>query len=111
MLRFHEGVKDDRYISPYNGRTEELVVQAVDEIYNRSDSEDTWHRTFIRDISPWHLRLANWPENHIPYEDRILGRVTYSQKAVRGLKYAASAIALLTVVSTFCSGNVAWSGS
>jgi hypothetical protein len=65
MLRASEGALDDRYISPYKGNTEELVVQAVDNIYDHSNSEGTWNRTFIRDTSPWHLRLANWPESHI----------------------------------------------
>ena len=101
MLRFWEGALDDRYISPYNGRTEELVVQTVDNIYDNSTSEGTWNRTFIRDISPWHLRLANWPESHIPYHDRVEGKVTGRQKALKVLKYIPAAIALVAVVGTF----------
>lgn len=98
MLRFREGVLDDRYISPYNGRTEELVVQAVDDIYNGNTSEGTWNRTFIRDISPWHLRLANWPESHIPYTARVEGRVTWKQKTIMTIKYVPAAVALVAVV-------------
>lgn len=43
-----------------------LVVQAVDDIYDNS-TNSTWRRTFIRNISPLYLRLANWPFNHIDY--------------------------------------------
>jgi len=99
MLRFREGVLDDRYISPCSGRNEELVVQAVDNIYLHGVSEGTWNRTFIRDISPWHLRLANWPESHISHEDRIAGLVTRRQKWLKAAKYVPAAIALITVVS------------
>ncbi|KAF2687741.1 hypothetical protein K458DRAFT_169482 [Lentithecium fluviatile CBS 122367] len=104
MLRFREGVLDDRYISPYNGRTEELVVQTVDTIYNNSSSEGTWNRTFIRDISPWHLRLANWPESHIPYIERTEGQVTFWQNAFKAVKYVPAAIALVAVIAF--PGNV-----
>jgi len=98
MLRLWEGDMDDRYISPQNGRTEELVVQAVDNIYEYSTSEGTWNRTFIRDISPWHLRLANWPESHIWHEDRMNGRVKKRQKLLKACKYVPAAMALVAVV-------------
>lgn len=104
MLRLREGALDDRYISPYNGRTEELVVQAVDNIYEHSTSEGTWNRTFVRDISPWHLRIANWPESHIRYQDRMAGKVTKRQKLLKALKYIVGATALVAVI--IFPGNV-----
>ncbi len=32
-----------------------------------SPGNGTWRRTFIRNVSPWHLRLANWPMSHVDY--------------------------------------------
>ncbi|OCL00677.1 uncharacterized protein K441DRAFT_531540, partial [Cenococcum geophilum 1.58] len=60
------GEYDDRYISSWDGKVSKLVVQAVDDIYDNS-TNSTWRRTFIRNISPLYLRLANWPFNHIDY--------------------------------------------
>lgn len=95
MLRFREGAFDDRYISPFNGRTEELVVQAVDKIYDDASSHATWHRTFVRDISPWHLRIGNWPVSHIDYQATSL---TARQWALFIAKYIPASIALMFVV-------------
>jgi hypothetical protein len=98
MLRASEGALDDRYISTYKENTEELVVQAVDNIYDHSNSEGTWNRTFIREISLWHLRLANWPESHILYQNRMRGKVTGKQKLLKVAKYIPTAIALIAAV-------------
>lgn len=103
MLRSSEGSFDDRYISPYKGNPKELIVQAVDNIYDHSDSKGTWKRTFIRDISPWHLRLANWPESHILYADRTRGKLTGKQTLLKVARYIPTAIALITVV---CISNL-----
>jgi hypothetical protein len=60
------GDYDDRYISAWDGRVSKLVVQAVDDIYDNNVTS-TYRRTFIRNISPLFMRLANWPFNHIDY--------------------------------------------
>ncbi|KAF2183969.1 hypothetical protein K469DRAFT_739696 [Zopfia rhizophila CBS 207.26] len=60
------GDYDDRYISACDGRVSKLVVQAVDDIYDNT-LNSTWRRTFIRNMAPFYLRLANWPLNHIDY--------------------------------------------
>ncbi|KAH7125591.1 hypothetical protein B0J11DRAFT_606082 [Dendryphion nanum] len=60
------GDYDDRYISSYDGKISKLVVQAVDDIYDNT-TNSTWRRTFIRNIAPLYLRLANWPFNHVDY--------------------------------------------
>ena len=57
------GDYDDRYISSWDGKVSKLVVQAVDEIYEHNTGS-TYRRTFIRNISPIYIRLANWPFNH-----------------------------------------------
>jgi hypothetical protein len=64
--RVYEGPYDDRYISCYDGKVKKLVVQATDMVYD-STGNGTWRRTFIRNVSPWHLRLANWPMSHVDY--------------------------------------------
>jgi hypothetical protein len=60
------GDYDDRYISSFDGKVSKLVVQAVDDIYDNT-TNSTWRRTFIRNVAPLHLRLADWPLNHVDY--------------------------------------------
>jgi hypothetical protein len=60
------GDYDDRYISSFDGKVSKLVVQAVDDIYDNT-MNSTWRRTFIRNIAPLYLRLADWPLNHVDY--------------------------------------------
>jgi hypothetical protein len=55
-----EGVPDDRYLSPWDGKVKPLVVQATDDIYKNANSS-TYGRTFIRNVSPYMLRIATWP--------------------------------------------------
>jgi len=64
--RVYRGPYDDRYISCYDGKVKKLVVQTTDMIYD-APGNGTWRRTFIRNVAPWHLRLANWPMNHVDY--------------------------------------------
>ncbi|EDU46851.1 hypothetical protein PtrSN002B_008479 [Pyrenophora tritici-repentis] len=64
MDRIHEGDLDDRYISSWDGMVSKLVVQATDDIYE-NNTGSTYRRTFIRNVSPIYMRLANWPFNHI----------------------------------------------
>ncbi|KAF2028561.1 hypothetical protein EK21DRAFT_101734 [Setomelanomma holmii] len=60
------GDYDDRYLSAWDGRASKLVVQAVDEIYDNNVTA-TYRRTFIRNIAPMYIRLANWPFDHVDY--------------------------------------------
>jgi hypothetical protein len=52
------------YISSWDGKISKLVVQAVDDIYD-DQLTSTYRRTYIRNIAPIFLRLANWPFNHV----------------------------------------------
>jgi hypothetical protein len=72
------GDYDDRYISAWDGRVSKLVVQAVDEIYDNNVTS-TYRRTFIRNISPLFIRLANWPFNHVDYS--VTGKPTSEGKS------------------------------
>ena len=60
------GTSDDRYLNPDNGRVEELIVQSTDKIY-RGPRNSTYKRTFIRNVAPKTLRVADWPMNHLDY--------------------------------------------
>jgi len=61
------GDLDDRYISRTDGKVSKLVVQAVDDIYDNT-TNCTWRRTFIRNIAPLYIRLADWPMNHVTFD-------------------------------------------
>ncbi|KAJ8111526.1 hypothetical protein OPT61_g5899 [Boeremia exigua] len=58
------GDYDDRYISSWDGKASKLVVQSTDEIYD-NDITSTYRRTYIRNVAPRFLRLANWPYSHV----------------------------------------------
>jgi hypothetical protein len=60
MQRVHQGLEDDRYLSPWDGRVNKLVVQATQEVYD-GPRNATWLRTFVRNVSPAFIRVANWP--------------------------------------------------
>lgn len=42
------------------GRVSKVVVQATDEIYEQNVTS-TYRRTYIQNIAPMYMRLANWP--------------------------------------------------
>jgi hypothetical protein len=52
-------VKDERYISPYDGAIKELVVQCTDDIFQGKERA-MWTRTRVHDLSPFALRVAGW---------------------------------------------------
>jgi hypothetical protein len=65
MQRVYEGLEDDRYLSPYDGHVAKFVVQATQEVYDGVQNA-TWRRTFVRNISPAFIKLANWPFASVP---------------------------------------------
>jgi hypothetical protein len=66
VLNEHE---EDRYLSPFDGHLSKLVVQSADDIYN-SQSNSTWRRTFVRNVSSPLIRVANWAINSVPSDPR-----------------------------------------
>lgn len=93
--REYVGDYDDRYISPWDGKIKRLVVQSADDIYDNYEN-GTWRRTFIRNISPFYLRLANWPLNHVDYTRH--GGPTGEDWPMIILKWAVASIAITFVV-------------
>ena len=81
-------LNDQGYISSWDGKISKLVVQAIDEIYDEQLTS-TYRRTYVRNISPMFLRLANWPFNHVdpnandgkPTSEGMTSRLTSYSKA------------------------------
>ncbi|KAJ4378681.1 hypothetical protein N0V86_005552 [Didymella sp. IMI 355093] len=99
------GDYDDRYISSWDGKVSKLVVQTVDEIYDEQITS-TYRRTFIRNISPLYLRLANWPFNHVDPNNND-GKPTSEDMPMLCLKWFVAAIAISCVISSPSSGSSA----
>lgn len=67
LQRVHQSrLRDDRYIDPEFGRLSELIVQCADRVYS-GPNFGTYKRTFIRNVAPKTLRVANWPMSHLDY--------------------------------------------
>ncbi|ERF72849.1 hypothetical protein EPUS_04284 [Endocarpon pusillum Z07020] len=67
LQRVLDSPEDDRYLSPTDGHLSKLVVQAVDDVYD-TRARSTWRRTFMRDVSPLMVRIANWAINSVPLD-------------------------------------------
>jgi len=94
--RKFRGSAEDRFIGPIDGRLIRLVVQSTKESYD-SKNKTTWRRTYINNVSPYIVRLANWPQS-VKY-----GRIeSWKRKdwIYAGLRWLVSSIALLIVVSS-----------
>jgi hypothetical protein len=63
---YKERIEEDRYINPDDGLLVELIVQCTDKVYS-GPLNSTYKRTFIRNIAPKTLRIANWPMAHLDY--------------------------------------------
>lgn len=62
---------EDYYLSPFDCHLAKLVVQSAQEVYDAKPNS-TWRRTFIRNMSPYILRVANWVLETVPIEDRSM---------------------------------------
>ena len=48
--RTYEGLEDDQYLDPLNGRVRRLFVQTIRQIYD-TNNDTTWRRTYIENVS------------------------------------------------------------
>lgn len=92
------GDYDDRYISSWDGKVSKLVVQAVDDIYE-NNTGSTYRRTFIRNVAPMYMRLANWPFNHIDFA-RNHGNIPNEDLPMLCLKWFVASCFITIFVST-----------
>lgn len=96
MQRVWTGTEDDRYLSPYDGHVAKLVVQATQEIYEGTQNS-TWRRTFIRNVSPVYLQLANFPYTSVPTDSALW---TSSDWAMVAAKWIPACAGMLCCVSS-----------
>lgn len=100
MQRVWKGAVDDRYMSPWDGHVAKLVVQATDEVYH-APNYVTWRRTFVRNVSPIMLRLANWPMSKVTVDAT---QWTDEEWTSVCLKWLPACVALMAVVCAVSIG-------
>ena len=66
--RKYEGLVDDQFLDPLDGRVRRLIVQATGPLYD-TENDTTWRRTYVRNVSPKLIRLAWWPFATLPYDE------------------------------------------
>lgn len=69
--RRFQGIAEEQFLNPLDGRVRRLVVQTIGPIYDTAN-DTTWRRTYIRNISPMIIRLAWYPYAGLPSEDTTL---------------------------------------
>lgn len=97
MGRATHFMPEDYYLSPTDFHLAKLMVQCSQEVYD-ANPNSTWRRTFVRDVSPLLLRVANWALESIPTEERPMTGEEYVRV---GAKWIPANIALLILVSRF----------
>lgn len=122
--REHEGLKDDRYLDPLDGRVRNLVVQSTKATYNQRN-DTTWRRTYMKNVSPYIIRLAYWAMPSMPSSQES-GAITDERKSYEvtalaswkkeqwihvGRRWLLTCIGLLIMVcwiasGLFCAGRV-----
>ena len=100
MQRAKDFPSDDYYLSPFDGHLAKLFVQSTQAIYD-ANPNSTWRRTFIRNQSPWILRVANWVLHTVPTNGQ---EVKGDDVAMMGLKWIPACAAILLLVSLFGNG-------
>lgn len=96
--RIYHGSSDERFLDPVDGRIKELIVQCTDRIY-KGPQNSTYKRTFIRNVSPLTLRVANWPMHGFDNEDgqrKSLRQIISSVELL--VKWPAACLMLLPIV-------------
>ena len=100
MQRGKHFPSDDYYLSPFDGHLAKLFVQSTQAIYD-ANPNSTWRRTFIRNRSPWILRIANWVLHTLPTDDQ---EAKGEDVAMMGLRWIPACAAILLLVSLFDKG-------
>ncbi|MCJ1262456.1 hypothetical protein MMC22_002326 [Lobaria immixta] len=95
MRRIWNGVEDDRYLNPDNGRVNRLVVQTTNIVYD-GPTNSTWRRTYIRNASSIIVRVAQWPFTKVPRDSKQWSRENWT---FVGLWWLPTCISLLVVMS------------
>ena len=94
VSRIYTGIEEDRFIHA-DRHLARMMVQCTDEVYE-GPVNSTWRRTFIRNMAPYAIRVANWPINTAPIDSKH-----WSQKdwMIIVLKWPVSCIVLAPTAS------------
>ncbi len=95
MQRVWNGPEEDRYLSPCDGHLAKLVVQVTQDVYS-GEKNSTWRRTFIRNVSPSYIKVANFPFSTLPPDMNDWDEAHWATLA---WKWIPACCALLCVVS------------
>ena len=85
----------DKFLSPYDGRLCDLVVQCSIKVLE-SKSSARWRRIGIQNGSPWMIRISNWAMSRDHGSDETVG--TDIRLAI--IRWIPACVALAVVVST-----------
>lgn len=99
MQRQYHGLEEDRYLSPYDGHLAKLVVQAAQDVYD-GPPNSTWRRTFVRNISPFFIHVANYPFNNVPIDVKTWTNEDWTKIC---LKWIPACVGLLGTVCVLSS--------
>jgi hypothetical protein len=77
---------------------ERMMVQCTDDIYE-GPRNSTWRRTFVRNMAPWAIRIANWPMNTTPIDSKYWSSEDWVWIVV---KWPVSCFLLIFTVSSSC---------
>ncbi|OXV08124.1 hypothetical protein Egran_04114 [Elaphomyces granulatus] len=94
LQREYQGPEEDRYISPWDGHLAKLVVQAAQDVYD-GPRNSTWRRTFVRNVSPIYIHVANYPFSSVQMNDTLW---TNEDWAMIALKWLPACVGLLFVI-------------
>lgn len=102
MQRAKDFSEEDYYLSPFDGHLAKLVVQTAQDVYD-AEPNSTWRRTFIRDMSPFMMQVANYVLETVPRDDRPM---TTNEIAALLIRWVPASVAILILVSCLPLQNV-----
>jgi hypothetical protein len=91
----YTGIEEDRFILPYDVHLARMLVQTTDDVYD-GPGNATWRRTFIRNVAPYVIRIANWPFNSVKVNKEYWDSTDWTMII---LKWPVSCLGLAIMVS------------
>ncbi|KAJ5655058.1 hypothetical protein N7490_002061 [Penicillium lividum] len=95
--RVYHGSSDERFLDPVDGRVKELIIQCTDKVY-RGPKNSTYKRTFIRNVAPLTLWLANWPMSGLDDDPKQKGYKRFSSDIGLLVKWPISCLLLYPIL-------------
>ena len=86
---------NEKFLNPYDGCLSVLIVQCSQHVQT-SNPQATWHRTELKNGSPWMIRISNWAmAREIISEDIVRTNIS-----IAAVKWIPACIALACVVGS-----------